>query len=597
MATDFSNIFGRQPSYLDGLLSDEEINNLQKQANTQAIFNIAAGLLEAGSPSREPTSLGQGIARGFFGGQQAYQDAYKNALQGLMMEEKLRPLKTRRDVEAKLKKMPTEKPDLFIDKVADGGGVVNYSQLFDVPLRDGKASTQGMGTGLSGGQQFGLNMDNVNDPRLGLLETDVGKYAPSYSPTTSDTMFGTAEQVPAPSVFLPSQKGVEIGTLDPNTGESTLRELPEVMIDPETGVAKTRTPLDMFNVSDRATSPQFSDTRLARQALEPTSSSLPLQDAVMQTTTTMSELDKIRALKADPNTTADEMAYLNTLEKSYLPDVEYQALGNQLVKINKQDGTVTAVFGNPRRGTSLTDFQKWQMDSLGYTPDQVHSDSPNYVYRNSDGKKLRQEHYEQFTNQKEIPKTEIFKANNQILKPALEKITELQKTFAVISKPDSLKIILSAPQTNQDVEEWKQWGKLAMKAVGSELSEEEIKRLDSLNDFEQIRSDIQVKLVAAMGGARGFTEDEQRMLRDTLFSVKQSPEARFRLIQEMMRNNRRQIKMYEQKQNIARQGKPITAEIDINEYGQIPITDQELGLPDFQFDGFGQLIIEENVNG
>tara|TARA_Y100001938_G_C8093434_1_gene436597 strand:- start:2111 stop:3859 length:1749 start_codon:yes stop_codon:yes gene_type:complete len=573
MATDFSNIFGRQPSYLDGLLSDEEINNLQKQANTQAIFNIAAGLLEAGSPSREPTSLGQGIARGFFGGQKAYQDAYKNALQGLMMEEKLRPLKTQRDVQAKLEAMPNEKPNLFIDKVADGGGVVNYSQLFDVPLRDGKASTQGMGTGLSGGQQFGLNMENVNNARLGLLESEVGKYAPSYSPTTSDTMFGTAEQVPAPSVFLPSQKGVEIGTLDPNTGESTLRELPEVMIDPETGVARARTPLDMFNVSDRATSPRFSDTRLARQALELMPSSLPLQDAVMQTTTTMSELDKIRALKADPKTTADEIAYLRELEKAYVPDAELQTVGDKLLEY--RDGRIEVIFdGSDPLGS---EFYQFLSNKYSFTPEDIKALTPN------DREKL----YNEFSAFEMVMDTRL-KQNAKWLNEQLKKVEGASAIVQIFSDTDKMQDIMQ--QKFESLADVKRLIYGILEGEGIDIGEERRKELDSITKFEQIKGQLHLAFIQAMGGARGMTDQENKILADALISTRMNPEARMRVLTDIIDKRIVAGRIYDEGKEINRAGKLIVGEIDTNvfvptqeEKDKVYMVDTIKGVPTLTF--------------
>lgn len=60
---------------------------------TMAMLSAAGGLLQAGGPSRQPTSLGQGLSQGLMGGMQGYQQANQfqtQQLQQKMMMEKLK---------------------------------------------------------------------------------------------------------------------------------------------------------------------------------------------------------------------------------------------------------------------------------------------------------------------------------------------------------------------------------------------------------------------------------------------------------------------------------------------------------------------------
>lgn len=79
----FENLFGTP---LQGQTDTSGINsalfgmdpNMANQAQSQGMLGLAAGLLQASGPSRMPTSLGQVIASGLQGGQNAYQNSLKN---------------------------------------------------------------------------------------------------------------------------------------------------------------------------------------------------------------------------------------------------------------------------------------------------------------------------------------------------------------------------------------------------------------------------------------------------------------------------------------------------------------------------------------
>ena len=55
-----------------GLLGDE---NMTQQARQQGLLGLAAGLLQAGGPSRTRTNIGQALGSGLLAGQQMYNQA------------------------------------------------------------------------------------------------------------------------------------------------------------------------------------------------------------------------------------------------------------------------------------------------------------------------------------------------------------------------------------------------------------------------------------------------------------------------------------------------------------------------------------------
>ncbi len=77
-----------QPQYVSGLLGDESQIALQ-QARQQGLLGLAAGLLQAGGPSRQRTDIGQAIGAGLQAGQQAYRGALSEQIQGQQMAMKL----------------------------------------------------------------------------------------------------------------------------------------------------------------------------------------------------------------------------------------------------------------------------------------------------------------------------------------------------------------------------------------------------------------------------------------------------------------------------------------------------------------------------
>jgi hypothetical protein len=78
------SLYGETPSYLGGLLGEDELKRLQGQAQGQSNLGMAAALLQAGAPSRTPGGGALAIAQGLQQGQQLYKQALGQGLQEKM---------------------------------------------------------------------------------------------------------------------------------------------------------------------------------------------------------------------------------------------------------------------------------------------------------------------------------------------------------------------------------------------------------------------------------------------------------------------------------------------------------------------------------
>jgi len=88
-----------------GLLGDE---NMLQQARQQGLLGLAAGLLQAGGPSRTRTNIGQAIGSGLLSGQQMYQQAVNQQIQQAGAMQKLQEAQRQRQQQAAIRQiMPT----------------------------------------------------------------------------------------------------------------------------------------------------------------------------------------------------------------------------------------------------------------------------------------------------------------------------------------------------------------------------------------------------------------------------------------------------------------------------------------------------------
>jgi len=78
------SLYGETPSYLGGLLGEDELKRLQGQAQSQSNLGMAAALLQAGAPSRTPGGGALAIAQGLQAGQDLYRKTLNQGLQDKM---------------------------------------------------------------------------------------------------------------------------------------------------------------------------------------------------------------------------------------------------------------------------------------------------------------------------------------------------------------------------------------------------------------------------------------------------------------------------------------------------------------------------------
>jgi hypothetical protein len=88
----FDTMFGGAGVYKD-MLDPETMRQVQQQSQ----LAMAAQLLAAGGPSTSPTSLGQALGKGVMAGQQAQQGGVTNAVQGMLMKQKMDEYKRQTD--------------------------------------------------------------------------------------------------------------------------------------------------------------------------------------------------------------------------------------------------------------------------------------------------------------------------------------------------------------------------------------------------------------------------------------------------------------------------------------------------------------------
>lgn len=83
-----------------GLLGEDQQQMALQQARQQGLLGLAAGLLQAGGPSRTRTNIGQAIGSGLMAGQQMYQKALDQQLQGQLTMEKVGEARRLREQQA-----------------------------------------------------------------------------------------------------------------------------------------------------------------------------------------------------------------------------------------------------------------------------------------------------------------------------------------------------------------------------------------------------------------------------------------------------------------------------------------------------------------
>ena len=104
------NLFPQAPSYLSGLLGEEQALAAQRQAQQQGLLGLGLGLLQAAAPAPVRPSLGAGLAQGLAAGQQAYQNVFQQRVQEQMMAQQIAEMQKKRQQQEMMQRIV---PTLF----------------------------------------------------------------------------------------------------------------------------------------------------------------------------------------------------------------------------------------------------------------------------------------------------------------------------------------------------------------------------------------------------------------------------------------------------------------------------------------------------
>lgn len=99
------SFYGDTPSYLGGLLGEDELRRLQGQAQSQSNLGMATALLRAGAPSRTPGGGALAIAEGLQMGQDTYRKALNQGLQEKMQGLQVQDLIRKRQESEQMRKL------------------------------------------------------------------------------------------------------------------------------------------------------------------------------------------------------------------------------------------------------------------------------------------------------------------------------------------------------------------------------------------------------------------------------------------------------------------------------------------------------------
>lgn len=86
-----------------GLLGDQE-EAIRQQMQTQGLLGLAAGLFQAGTPSRTPQSLGGSALQGLMAGQQMASNTFDQALKAQVLQEQMAEMRRKRAEEETIRK-------------------------------------------------------------------------------------------------------------------------------------------------------------------------------------------------------------------------------------------------------------------------------------------------------------------------------------------------------------------------------------------------------------------------------------------------------------------------------------------------------------
>ena len=123
---DLSNLFPQAPSYISGLLGEDEADRLRRQAQQTGLLNIGLSLLAGAGPQPQRTGIGQLLAQGVMAGQQASRNAYEQAVKDKMMQQQLQEMAAKQQRQAQIREIF---PQVFTETVIPGQEIKTYQSM------------------------------------------------------------------------------------------------------------------------------------------------------------------------------------------------------------------------------------------------------------------------------------------------------------------------------------------------------------------------------------------------------------------------------------------------------------------------------------
>ena len=187
-------LFPGQPSYMSGLLGEDEALKAKQQAQTAGLLNMGLGMIAASAPSSQRQGLLQPIATGIMAGQQAYQGSFDRQLQDQVTAAKFADIKRQAAIKDLLPSLYQETTDKEGNKVQS----INKDVFQKIALTNPELAKQ-ISEGQIAGRKAGL--------LPGMEANAVSPFAP-YLQATSPQVRTMAQQL---------ERGYKSGVIDEET--------------------------------------------------------------------------------------------------------------------------------------------------------------------------------------------------------------------------------------------------------------------------------------------------------------------------------------------------------------------------------------------
>jgi hypothetical protein len=292
------SFYGETPSYLGGLLGEDELKRLQGQAQGQSNLSMATALLQAGAPSRTPGGGALAIAQGLQQGQDTYRKALGQGLQEKMQALQIGDAIRKRNESEQMRKMF---PQIFkMEGTPDQQVQVSPEQLMMYGQPTQGVVRDDEGNMMPGGSIIPAQMQTIPGTRTMSVDTNKLQALAAMSSDPLATYASLAKLVPDlrkagfigagnqgdnpfnifvndPSISAPLraaasqyQKSYASGQLDPEKADERVRQLAQ-SIQSSQQFEQTQAGLMQNRQQMQMLAQQGADTRAAAEANKPES--------------------------------------------------------------------------------------------------------------------------------------------------------------------------------------------------------------------------------------------------------------------------------------------------------------------------------------